>query len=433
MKLSRYIKIYPYPEKQGYCLLFSTKRASTILLHESVLKSIDNGNIQPQAVTTLSSLGFLMPDLNKEKKEMADLFEEADKKRRVFNAVVVMNLDCNLACSYCFEGEMKGRLYMTQTTSDDIVGFAEGYFERGRNTNFVFYGGEPLLSIELIKYISGRLKRLSEQRGLMYSFSLVTNGTLLTKKIVGELKGFGLKGARITIDGLKENHNMHRPFKSGAGTFDTIIRNIRDVCEAVKIQIGGNFSKDNYREFPLLLDYLLKEKITPDRISNVKFDPISNITSNYALPDFRDGCESINEPWLYEANQYLREEILKRGFHTPKITPSPCMMEFQDNIVVNYDGAIYKCPALIGRKGFEVGSLRAGIMDYRESHNLNSWKTERCLDCEYLPLCFGGCRFMKLERDGDIDGVDCKRPYFDATLESLIKQDIKYTLKFNDV
>lgn len=38
---------------------------------------------------------------------------------------------------------------------------------------------------------------------------------------------------------------------------------------------------------------------------------------------------------------------------------------------------------------------------------------------------------MAYIRDGNIDNIDCKRAYFDATLETLIKQDIKYKLKDN--
>jgi hypothetical protein len=33
---------------------------------------------------------------------------------------------------------------------------------------------------------------------------------------------------------------------------------------------------------------------------------------------------------------------------------------------------------------------------------------------------------MAYLRDGNIDTIDCKKPYLDASLETLIKQDIKY-------
>ncbi len=104
------------------------------------------------------------------------------------------------------------------------------------------------------------------------------------------------------------------------------------------------------------------------------------------------------------------------------------MIELKDNIVVNYDGTFYKCPGFIGHPELSVGNLKSGLEDYSVSHNLEIWKKEECLDCEYLPICFGGCRYMKLMRDGKIDGVDCRKAYLDAVLEDCIKQEIKYNL-----
>jgi len=57
------------------------------------------------------------------------------------------------------------------------------------------------------------------------------------------------------------------------------------------------------------------------------------------------------------------------------------------------------------------------------------WKNEECAQCAYLPLCFGGCRYMALLRDGKIDKPDCKKDYLDTSLEGLIKQDIKFGLR----
>ncbi len=428
MQLSRYIKFYHYNENPDYLLFYSTKRASKILLHKSILKSIRQGNISSSDEKTLASLGFLVPNENEENKEIFESLKEADRKRH-FNAIVVLNLDCNLACKYCFEGKMKGKHYMSSETVDLLIDFITKYLIRGKYVNVDFYGGEPLLSFDTIKYISRKLKTSAEGKGLNYKFGLITNGTLLTKKRAEELLPYGLKDAKITIDGLKENHDEYRPFKTGSGTFDIIIRNVKDVCKLIKVQIGGNYTKENYKDFPFLLDYLIERGITPDKISTLKFDPVTKVLEEFALPDFRDGAESINEPWIIEASIYLREEILKRGFNTHKIIPLPCAIEFKDDIIVNYNGTFYKCPAFVGWKGFEVGDLVTGIKDYRESHNIDLWKKDKCLDCEYLPLCFGGCRFMRLLRDGNIDDVDCKKPYLDATLESFITQDIKYQMK----
>jgi uncharacterized protein len=432
MRLSRYVKIYPYPEKPGYFLLFSTRRASVILLNEATLKAAREGTLSPADRETLERLSFLVPEGRDEKEEMRTSFERMNLTSKAFSAMLVMNLDCNLACSYCYEGGLKGKRYMTRETAELFCDFAEkGYLAHGKSVDIDFYGGEPLLSVDLIKCISGRLRSAAAERGLAYSFNLVTNGTLLTGELAGELASLGLKQAKVTVDGPRENHDAFRPFTSGAGSYDAIVRNIKAACDVVRIQLTGNYTSGNYRSFPRLLDQLLAEGVTPDRLALVMFAPITGTMAEYGLPEYREGCDSADEPWLIEASLFLREEILMRGFTTPKVRPASCTIEFSDTAVVNYDGAIYKCPALIGRDDFAVGDLASGIGDYRESHNLDLWKNEECLDCAYLPICYGGCRFLKLLRDGRIDGVDCRKAYLDATLETYIRQELKSKQKPN--
>ncbi|MGA1841168.1 MAG: geopeptide radical SAM maturase [bacterium] len=435
MQLSKYVKIFPNfsKEKPDYLLLYSTKKTSCVLISKSVFNSIKQGTLSPKNMESLSKLGFLVSDLNEERSQILGRFDEINKRDRRFNAIVIMNLHCNLACKYCFERGVKGKFYMSSETAESLIDYIEkNIFHNKQEVNICFYGGEPLLSFGLIKYISERLKVSAEKKGLNYTFCLVTNGTLLTRKRTEELVQLGLKKAKITIDGPRDNHNNFRPFKSGSESFKIIIKNIKDIYDLINIQLGGNFNFFNYKDFPALLDFLYKEDLTPDKLSMIKFDPIIKTETEFGLPDFNGGCKSTNEAWLLEASLFLREEILKRGFNTPKLAPASCMVELKNDIVVYFNGTFYKCPGFIGRKDFEIGSLWSGIKDYKESHALEFWKKSECFDCEYLPLCFGGCRYMKLLRDGKIDDIDCRKPYLDAILETFIKQEIKYIVKSFD-
>jgi uncharacterized protein len=105
------------------------------------------------------------------------------------------------------------------------------------------------------------------------------------------------------------------------------------------------------------------------------------------------------------------------------------MIESCNDLVVNWDGTLFKCPAFLGWKEMSIGSLESGVRDYAVSHNLDVWKKEECLDCAYLPLCFGGCRYLTLLRDGRIDDVDCRKAFLDETLETFVRQDLKYQPK----
>jgi uncharacterized protein len=67
-----------------------------------------------------------------------------------------------------------------------------------------------------------------------------------------------------------------------------------------------------------------------------------------------------------------------------------------------------------GARGVLRRFIGAGVQDYGQTYNLDVWKTDECLDCAYLPLCFGGCRFLRRLRTGAIDGVDCRKAIYDA-------------------
>lgn len=413
-------------------LLFSTRSFAKLLVPRALLAAIDESTLTEKEQETLLRNGFLVPDGVDETAEMMSVIDRANERGKRASLMAVMNLDCNLACTYCYEGGQRGRHYMSSQIRDLLVRFAgQEYLGRGKDLVIDFYGGEPLLSAGEIGEISRKLKTLAEREGRNYEFTLVTNGTLLTRDVVSGLVQLGLKSARITLDGPRENHDSYRPFVSGEGSFDKIISNLSEVNDLIRIGIGGNYTRENYRSFPQLLDTLIDNGLTPDRITHVMFSPVTETLGRHLSPEFSEGCVSTDEQWLLEASIFLREEILRRGFNTPRVAPTICMIELRDNLVVNYDGTLFKCPAFIGCKGLETGHLKSGVNSYGRSHMLGAWKKDQCRHCAYLPLCFGGCRFLKLLRDSAIDGVECRKSYFDAVLEELVLQDIRYLRKNN--
>jgi uncharacterized protein len=253
------MKIWQAPEDDDRLLLYSTKRGASILVSRNLLASVNDGTISQANMDTLVSFGFLVPDGEEEKNELLDAFIELNRLNTRFSAQVVLNLDCNLACSYCYEGGMKGRNYMSPETASLLAALAEaGYVAHGKGIEFSFYGGEPLMSMDLIVYLSQRLRKSAAAKGTEYSFDMVTNGTLLNAAMVEKLLPLGFTGAKVTLDGPRENHDRFRPFVSGKGSFDLIIANVKEVCDLTEIQVGGNYTRENYREFPRLLDFFLE-------------------------------------------------------------------------------------------------------------------------------------------------------------------------------
>lgn len=389
---------------------------------ERLLDAAGDGTLGQRERDLLAGLRLWTDDPVAEREEMRGLVEYSRAAARSFMATVVLTLDCNLACPYCFEDDFRGKQAMdAQTAGLLIERIISEQIERGHDVELRFYGGEPLMAVPRLKSIARPLCDAATEAGTSFSFSLVTNATLLTRPLVEELLPLGLNCALITIDGPPEVHNAQRPFVSGAGSFDTIVSNLKSVYDLITVKPGGNYTRENYRLFPDMLDMLLDSGVDPARLGPVQFSPVH---PKSGVQPLHGACIAADEECMREAVPFLHREILRRGFAVEKMHMGICMVELYNNMVVNYDGSLYKCPAFMGWPEFRIGSLADGIGDYSRSHNLDVWKNDECLDCAYLPLCFGGCRFMRKLRTGNVDGVDCRREMLDATLETIVRQDL---------
>ena len=425
MQLSRYLKTYPCPEKPGRILLIATRRCASLELSATLWERICAGDeLSETEQATLARLGVLVPDRDAEQEEMRATFETINNASRRIEVTATLTLECNLACPYCYEDPFRGRFVMSGETANLLVQRLTERMAEGLDVSVEFYGGEALMQLELMKDIASRLAGAAASHSVTFSFTLFSNGVLLTPAVVQQLLPLGLSAIRLTIDGPPDIHNAQRPFVSGAGSFAKIMSNLLAIHKLVPVDLGGNYTRHNYQRFPELLDMLIAEGIEPAKMKEVFFSPVMPKADGSVAGDLGSACACTAEPWVIEASLFLRGEVIRRGFPVAKIKPSACMIEFKNDLVVGYDGSLYKCPVFMGQEELRVGSLAEGVGDYSQSHNLDLWKNDECLDCAYLPLCFGGCRFFRKLQTGAMDGVDCRRAMLDASLETIVRQDL---------
>jgi uncharacterized protein len=432
MPLTRYRRTFEAAAHPGRVVLFSTRTCASLLVPAGMPAEIERGAISEEERATLAAQGFLVESAAAERREILGFIDELAAADRSCKPVVVLNLDCNLACVYCFEGTRKGKHYLSDETADALLRYLEQSALPGCNLlHPTFYGGEPLLSFERLLDLAARMKDLCDRGGIPFQFSLITNGTLLTRDRVERMRPLGLKSAAVTLDGPRETHDAARPYRDGRGSHDVILRNLREVADLVELQVGGNFTPGNWRSYPRLLDELAEAGLTPERIGEVRFDPVFREVEGIAPPEFHGGCTRADEPWVLEATVALREEVLRRGYRSERLMPSRCMMDYPGRPVINHDGDIYPCSGFLGRGEFKIGDLLSGRTaaspgGEQRPHARHAWRNETCLACAYLPLCFGGCPYMALIADGRRAGLECRKAYFDAVLEPLVLQDIRY-------
>jgi len=431
MPLSRYHLAVPLPNDPGRLLLYATGKASLATLDNAIYQRLAQGETPPEGLRRdLERLGLWVTDLACDEAAMLRFTDDLNQARRKARVCIILGMACNFACRYCYEGEMKATAAaMTDDTVDQTVRFLVDWCRKLGMEKLVlsFYGGEPLLYPHLIRRFATRLKPALDAEGIGFGFSLVTNGSLLNPQLIEEFVSLGLLGISPTIDGPAECHNQTRPYKNGAPSFETIVDNLLAVCKFTQVDLGGNFTRDSWQRFPELLDQLSACGLGPEQLGNVNFSAAMGVTDLIANTGFAEGCASVNEPWHARAVVALREEILRRGYKSAKVSASLCMADVNDAIVIHHDGGIYKCPAMIGHKQFEVGDIWQGPVEIERVYAVGHWQREaKCRQCRYLPLCLGGCRYAAYQRHGNLSAVDCQYEYFEAALPGLLDQELRY-------
>ncbi len=430
MPLSHYLKILPLPGQPEKRLLFSTRTCGLAIVAAEALAALQDNSASPELTASLARLSMVVADPAREQQEMGGYLQELNRLNPNLRVSVILGMACNFACVYCYEGSLKGAAAMNDATADQLVAFLLARFRAGKKKRLIldFYGGEPLLYTPRIRYLAERLQPAIEALGGKFEFTLVTNGSLLTRVVVEELVPLGLVSVKVTLDGTADNHNRFRPFKDGRGSWSVIVDNLLACRGLCAITLSGNHTAENYTVFPDLLDALADRGFATSDFASVQFYPVMQVNDQFANPEFTGGCCSNDEPWVHATSLILREEILQRGYNFPKLSPSPCMVDLDDAFTVDHDGTIYKCVTLIGHPDLACGDIRQGMaLGWQESWCLDHWQNEaQCRDCVYLPLCFGGCRAMAFQRDGHMRQVDCQRALFDATLEPMLQQDLRY-------
>lgn len=169
-----------------------------------------------------------------------ELFEK--KIANVKNLVLEVTQNCNFRCKYCsYSGSYYyNRLHNQLAMSFDIATKSIDYFgcllhsalrtAPRKNAIISFYGGEPLLEFKLIKKCVDYCKSNSYFDHQNIRFSVTTNGSLLSDRIIDYLarNDFILD---ISLDGPKEVHDTNRVFRNGKGSFDKIWENVIRIHE----------------------------------------------------------------------------------------------------------------------------------------------------------------------------------------------------------
>lgn len=432
MRLSRYVlKIELDDNKEA---LFNTLYGTLIVVPKGMYDFLKKENDE-EVVNELCGEGFEMISQNfccrnVEDKEYLQqkLLDNKHSKKRL-TITIMTTLACNLSCVYCYQQGLVDRsLHMSVTTAVKIKDWTIKKIieNRPREVIFHFYGGEPLINLDVLEKIMPEIICAAKDNGANFTSYVTTNGTLLNKKNILRLKKWNLDNAQISIDGPQVIHDERRPYINGNGTHDIILKNIEVALkEDIHVVVRINVDKQNLNHIEELFREMKQKGLDSYNGLQVNIEivsPIMNPSSHCNKYTFTDEDEMKTLAGLWKMQ-------VEYGFPIKSAMPidSACENQVENSYTFSSNGDMYMCPGFIGIDDFVVGNVLDLGLDENKYYKLidsNIWK--ECLECEYAPVCQGGCKMCAYVTHKEFGKKYCRKDFISTIYPEFIKS--KYNL-----
>ena len=356
-------------------------------------------------------------------------------------------LACNLACSYCFEGDSMLKpqgavsdesLAQLFTAIDSLEAKRQETLAASGNdgklaSELTLFGGEPLLPST--KRQVGKILEFAESRGFMVGCT--TNGVNIIRYadlLARYVNSF--EGIQITLDGPAEMHDSRRHRLGGQGTFDEIVRGIDFLLEiGVPVQVRMNMDTQNMPTLPELCVFV-KEKgwaasedfqliVAPVTVHAPSAESsgcgaasyqkaLDELTMHRQLmklasehPIVSEVCSFAHLRHLDHVSAIIKGSTERETLPTrSKSKPGPrywyCEQGTGQQYVFTPDGCVYTCTEAVGKVKHAVGRYAPSFEMWQEQSR--DWlgrtilSNPKCRACKISTLCGGGCHFAAREK-----------------------------------
>ena len=409
--------------KDGGVLLYNTYTGAfgimdseTKVLFEDIeridISAIDNPK-NSENIKKLIRFGYVVSE---QVDELATFELERAKVRlgsTVLSLTIAPTMACNMRCPYCYEN--KNGKKMSKETQEKLIQFVKAHFSNNtdiKRLSITWYGGEPLLQMDTIHYLSKSFMQICKDNKCEYKARIVTNGVLLDKETAKVLhEECNVNHAQITIDGMPEFHNKRRILVDGTGSFDLIIKNIEECRSILNISIRMNIDKTNEDQIDQFMQFAIK-KMKWEKNPKIYIAPVDYYTEScaHAASTCFGRVEFAEIQNKFLLKNYAIDRTRTIGEFFPHRSAIHCGAERQNNYVIDPEGYFYNCWMQIGDKDHCSGHIDNPFLITNNHYKWLSCETpQKCKECVYLPLCAGGCGYFRIVCKGE---PNCKSSFY---------------------
>ena len=318
---------------------------------------------------------------------------------------VILTSDCNLQCKYCFGESLDD---FDEDFGDNIevdydlprkvnysVDLLEKFCRQDHDCILTFYGGEPLLAIDMLKQIMDKVQPKL--------YMIQTNGLLLDKLEPWYMNRFHT--ILVSVDGQEALTDYYR----GAGTFRKVINNLTLIKQngfqgELIARVTVMEQTDIYKQILWLLNndefsfssihWQLNAGFWGNDYQRRNFD-------KWSKTSYIPGVRNLTKFWVDQMEEkgvvlklYPLLGIANSVLHNEKESLMRCGGGWI-NYAIQTDGYIIPCPTMWGMKKYYLGNIANA-----DPLNLPKIFVDNplCVNCSILGLCGGRCLYANITK-----------------------------------
>ena len=366
------------------------------------------------------------------------------KRRGIRHLELLVTHSCNMACRYCYgahgQEKWEGNPYLYGADSggmsfDTAKKGVDYLFEASgpqKELSIIFFGGEPLLEIDLLEKIVPYIRRKEKGTGKKADLSLSTNGLLLATETVDFLAKNRI-GCQVSIDGPAGIHNRTRLLPNGKGSYDAILPGVKRLISRRPGKVPARVTAAHK---------LIDLKGVVSHLFDLGFGSVHvepAIGSSGEMGVTNEDVEEIkrqNEAlalFLVESvknNRFFNySNLVKHIRHTRVVKERLAHYcgAGRTYFALAQDGGFYPCHRFVGMDKFRMGDIDNGIDLTLQKKILNLTVDNRpvCRECWARYLCGGGCWKHAVDAHGSLD-----TPEYDLSCQ-IIRHEIECAMAIN--
>ncbi|SCX95302.1 radical SAM additional 4Fe4S-binding SPASM domain-containing protein [Lachnospiraceae bacterium XBB2008] len=259
--------------------------------------------------------------------------------------IILLNNSCNFRCCHCYV-----RNATDETPIDTIIKFFDNII-LANNADFVrFAGGEPFL----YSHFHELALFLCKMRDKGIDLNFTTNGSCITDSIMNDLQIIQPNMVKVSLLSLREN-KYNEIIGSNHKLSDTIMA-IEQLMKSFTVGINMTIMKDTICDVEPLIQFCLS-----NGIKDLFFSQLTPAGRGFVIENKKLSKEEID---------YVHTIIDSVDKNKINITyDDGCHCGFYEDFVLNWDGDIFPCSALVSYPEYKIGDCDSTVDEMRKKIN----------------------------------------------------------------